>query len=616
MDLVVTIVWVVATVIAVAVVCAKLDLPSPLVLIVVGIIGSYVPFIPVVQLEPEVVLFGLLPPLLYSASLQTSLVDFNANRRSILLLSIGLVAFTAIGIGVLVHQMLPDIGWAAAFAIGAVVAPPDAVAATAIGRRIGLPRRIVTILEGESLLNDATALVALRTALAASVAAGALARDFLLAAGGGVVIGLLFFVVIGFVRKHVSDPVIDSGLSFLTPFAAYVVAEEIHASGVLAVVIAGLLLGHNAPVLQTAQSRIAERLNWRSIAFLLESSVFLLIGLQARTIIGDAASGGVTAGRVIAVCGLTLLGVIVLRLLWVFMARFLLVRPGPDNITGERPPLAYTLLLGWAGMRGVVTLAAAFVIPADTVHRDVLLLIAFTVTAGTLFLQGLSLPWLARRLDVKAPDPAADALSQANLLHQASSAGLALLDSLDEEDPHEVSENIRDRVRRRDNAAWERVGGGEEPPSEIYARRRKLMIDAERERVLEIRSGGTVAHEVVEQVLGMLDVEESMLDYSESERERMRATGEVESHGDNCAHLRQDWGEVDPHTPGQCDDCLEVGSTWVHLRRCLQCGKVACCDSSPLKHSDAHFRHSGHPVMQSAEEGEHWRWCFVDELTG
>ena len=176
MHLVLTLVGIVAVVIAVAGLCSKLDLPSPLVLIVVGVVGSYLPFVPDVQLEPEVVLFGLLPPLLYAAAIQTSLVDFNANRRAILLLSVGLVAFTTVGVAVLVHALLPDLGWPAAFAIGAVVAPPDAVAATAIGRRIGLPRRIVTILEGESLLNDATALVALHTAIAATRGRGLAGR--------------------------------------------------------------------------------------------------------------------------------------------------------------------------------------------------------------------------------------------------------------------------------------------------------------------------------------------------------------------------------------------------------------------------------------------------------
>src|ERR1700712_3784350 len=556
MHLVLTLVGIVATVIVVAGVCSKLDLPAPLVLIVVGVIGSYLRFIPDIALEPPGVLFALPPPLLYAASIQTSLVDFNANRRAILLLSVGLVAFTAVGVAVVVHALIPDLGWGPSFAIGAVVAPPDAVAATSIGRRIGLPRRIVTILEGESLLNDATALVALRTAIAATVAWQVLAGDFLLAAGGGGALGLGFFFGIGLVRKHITDPVIDSGLSFLTPFAAYVAAERIHASGVISVVVAGLLLGHKSPILQTAQSRIAERMNWRSIAFLLESGVFLLIGLQARTIIGDATRGEVTVWRVLALCGATLVAVIVLRMVWVFMARYLLVHPGPDGVTRTKPPWTYTFVLGWAGMRGVVTLAAAFVIPTTIPHRDVLLLVAFTVTAGTLFLQGLSLPWVARRLKVPSPDPGADALARANLLHQASQSGLAELARLEEEDPHSVGETIRDRVRRRDFAAWERIGAGAgETPSETYGRWRKLMIDAERKRVLEGRSTGTVAHEVIDEVLALLDIEESMLDFSHEQRERVRSSGVTGTLEGDCDHLREARPPVDPDTPGECGDC-------------------------------------------------------------
>lgn len=616
MDLVTTLVALVATVLATTAVCRRLDLSPPLVLIVVGIVGSYLPFIPDVQLHPEVVLLGLLPPLLYAAALQTSLVDFNANRRPILLLSVGLVAFTTVGVAVLVHWLVDDLGWAGSFAIGAVVAPPDAIAASAIGRRIGLPRKIVTILEGESLLNDATALVALRTAIGSIVAWQLMLRDFALAAGGGVLVGLVFFVGIGFVRKHVTDPVLDSGLSFMTPFAAYIAAEEIHASGVISVVVAGLLLGHEAPVIQVAQSRIAERMNWRSIAFLLEGGVFLLIGLQARSIIRAAGADPLGVWRIALVCALVLIGVIVLRLLWVFVSRFALVRPGPDE-TGKRPPWSYTFLIGWAGMRGVVTLAAAFVIPIDMPHRDVLLLVAFAVTAGTLFLQGLTLPWFARVLRVPAPDPGADALARANLLHQASQAGLAVLDDLQEEDPHDVSEAIRERVARRDYAAWERVNAsGAETPSEIYARRRRLMIEAERRRVLEIRSTGLVPHEVVTDVLAMLDVEESMLDYSEDERDRVRTAGGAQAHQGGCEDLRADRPPVEPDTPGSCGDCVREGTQWVHLRLCLTCGHVACCDSSPRRHATAHFHDTQHPVIRSAEPGETWRWCYVHELTG
>ena len=617
MHLVFEIVLLVGTVIVVSALAGRVRLPAPLALIAVGIVGSYLSFVPQAQLSSELVLFGLLPPLLYTAALQTSLVDFAQNRIVIGLLSVGLVIFTAAGVGVVVHLLLPGTPWATCFAIGAVVAPPDAVAATSIGRRIGLPRRIVTVLEGESLFNDATALVALRTALAATVAWHQVALGFVMAALGGALVGFAFFLVIAKVRRRITDPMVDSSLSFLIPFAAYATAEEIHvggahASGVIAVVVAGLLLGHKSPILQTAQSRIAERLNWASISFLLEGVVFLLIGLQARWIIGNAGSGSLGWGRVIAVCAATLVAVIVLRLVWVMVARSALVRS-----PGRTPTTANSLLLGWAGMRGVVTLAAAFVIPEGTPHRDVLLLIAFTVTAGTLFIQGLTLPLLARRLEVEGPDPAEDALARASLIHQATQAGLVVLDELEEDDPHDVATILRDRVERRDQAAWERMGASvEETPAEIYNRRRRLMIDAERAKVLEVRSTGTVAHEVVEEVLAMLDVEESMLEYAGDERERIRGAKGGVVVGDRCEDLSAERASVTPETEGQCDDCLASGSTWVHLRMCEACGKVACCDSSPSQHATAHFRESGHPVMRSAEPGEHWRWCFVHELTG
>jgi hypothetical protein len=295
----------------------------------------------------------------------------------------------------------------------------------------------------------------------------------------------------------------------------------------------------------------------------------------------------------------------------------MLVRPGPDGITKVRPPWTYTFLLGWAGMRGVVTLAAAFVIPKTTPHRDVLLLVAFTVTAGTLFLQGLTLPWLARRLKVPSPDPGADALARANLLHQASQAGLGELDRLEEDDPHSVGDTIRDRVRRRDFAAWERIAAGaDETPSETYARWRKMMIDAERKRILEVRSTGTVAHEVVDEVLAMLDIEESMLDFTHEQRERVRSTGVAVTLEGDCDHLREVRPPVEPDTPGECGDCLREGTAWVHLRMCTSCGHVGCCDSSPQRHASVHHEHTDHPVMRSAEPGEDWRWCFVDELTG
>lgn len=606
-------------------VAERIGVPAPFVLIVVGAAASYLPGLPEVRLEPDVVLIGLLPPLLYAGAISTSLVEFNANRRPILLLSVGLVVFTTVGIGALVHTVVPGIAWPAALAIGAVVAPPDAVAALAIGRRVGLPRRVLTILEGESLLNDATALVALRTAIAAGAAGASVSAldvglDFLLAAGGGVLVGGLLFLLVARVRRHVTDPAMDTAISFVVPFAAYVVAEELHASGVLAVVVAGLLLGHQAPVLQTAQSRIAERTNWRSVAFVLENVVFLLIGLQLRWILDDVQQSALPLGRIVAVCLLTLLAVILLRLLWVFPARYLLVRPGADSATGHKPGWASTFLLGWAGMRGVVTLAAAFVIPEDTEHREVLLLIAFTVVAGTLLVQGLSLPWFVRHLDVPVADPLEDALARASLLQQASKAGFAALKEAEtdvlRDNPHGVVDAVKDRIERRNFAAWEQLNttADEESPSELYSRLRLAMIAAERGRVLEVRSSGTVPSGVVSEVLAMLDVEESMLDVAQEVRDEERAAAFAGTGSGSCAHL-----ETSPAVTTAddlvCDDC-HPDERWVALRVCLTCGHVGCCDSSPHRHATEHFHDTAHPVMQSAEAGEQWRWCFVHHVTG
>src|SRR3954453_186776 len=419
-----------AVVIAVAGASERFGLPAPLILVALGAVGSFLPFVPEVPLSSEVVLVGLLPPLLYSTALQTSLVDFNHNRRPILLLSIGLVAFTTVGVAVVVHAFIPEINWAAAFALGAIVAPPDAVAATSIARQVGMPRRIVTILEGESLLNDATALVALRTSIVAGASFSVLAitGQFLLAAVGGTLVGLVMYAAVGWVRKHVTDPVLDTSVSFATPFLAYVAAESVHASGVLAVVIAGLLLGHRAPVLQTASSRIAERLNWRTISFLLENAVFLLIGLQVRWILADVRDSGVNPGVVVAACLVTFLAVVLLRIIWMFPVRFLLVRPTLEDETGERPSWKHTLVVAWAGMRGVVTMAAAFAIPPSFPNREVLILVAPVVTAGTLFVQGLTLPWLVRRLRLAAPDAREDALARAALFQKATAAGLERLE--------------------------------------------------------------------------------------------------------------------------------------------------------------------------------------------
>lgn len=406
----------------------RLNWSPPLCLVLVGVAASFVPGVPDYHLEPEVVLVGLLPPLLYATAIRTPLFDFRANRVPIAALSVGLVVFTTLVVGWVVWLIVPGIPLAAGFALGAVVAPPDAVAATAVARRVGMPRRIVRILEGESLLNDAAALVGLRTAIAAiagAVSLGEVGGDFLLAAGGGAVVGLLVGWAANLLRRRLTDPVADTAWSFVIPFVAYLPAEAIHGSGVLAVVVAGVIVGHQMPRMLSGPSRLASRLNWRTIQFLLENVVFLLIGLQVRRIVEEVGDAGLSAWSLALICAGVLAATILTRVLWVFGYGFVSrLRPG------VRTPWSYFTVISWAGMRGVVTLAAAFVLPDDTPQRGVLVLAAFVVVAGTLLLHGMTLPGLVRRLRLPPPNPAEDALQEAALLHDMTSAGLAKLEEL------------------------------------------------------------------------------------------------------------------------------------------------------------------------------------------
>ncbi|RUQ20866.1 Na+/H+ antiporter [Kocuria sp. HSID16901] len=592
----------------------RLRLPAPMVLIVLGALASFLPFVPEIQLSPEIVLFGLLPPLLYSTAIHTSIIDIRANIASVASLSVALVVVTTLAVGAMVHTIAPDIGWPVALALGAVVAPPDAVSASAVARRIGLPRQIVTVLEGESLLNDATALVALRAATAAiggAVTAGGIGLEFLVAAGGGVLVGLAVAFVVIWVRKFIHDALIDMGMSFVVPFAAYLIGESVEASGVISVVVAGLLIGHKAPIVQTASSRITERLTWSTVAFLLEHAVFLLIGLQAASIISGV-DDGMSLPAVIGFCAAVLGTVIVVRVIWVCARQGIRnFRVSPEN----RQPWSHALVTSWAGMRGVVTIAAVFVIPPSVPHYDILVLAALTVVLGTLYVQGLTLPLLTRLLKVKPADPAEDALARATLIHKAGEAGMKELEDCTTQESPGVLETIRERIDERSFAAWERLSTtpGHEAPSDAYARIRRRMIAAERARVIAIRGKGKFPSHVLQDVLNTLDYEESMLETPvEPSAEPFAAIGSRE--GGYCDELAAYPSQASPEAP-VCQQCIEEGTHAVALRMCLECGDIACCDSSTGKHASEHFHRTGHPVMQSAEPGESWRWCYVHRLT-
>jgi CPA1 family monovalent cation:H+ antiporter len=614
----------------VAIVCAgsalgrKINVSVPLLLVLAGVVCSFLPFVPTIELNPELVLIGLLPPLLYAAALQTSLFDIGSNRRAIGLLSVGYVIFGTVAIGFVVAWLFPEIPLAAAMALGAVVAPPDAVAATAIARKVGMPRRIVTILEGESLVNDATALVCLRAAIAAiagTVSAAAIAGGFLLAAGGGLAVGIAAAYVLTGLRKRIRNVAINTSTSLVAPLVAYLPAEAIHSSGVLAVVVTGLIMGTKAPSMPNGAARLSQRSNWHTVQFLLENSVFLLIGLQVRTIIDGVQGDSLGQSRIWIGCAVVLLAVLVLRPVWVFPATYL-----PRLIPAVRrkdpaPPWQFAAIVSWAGMRGVVTLAAVLVLPEGLEHRSVLILMALVVVGGTLTLQGFTLPALVRLLRVKGPDPREDALNQASLMQLATAAGVQRLQELrSDDDPPEVVAMLKRRTQERGLAAWERLGrpsAEAATPSQRYAQLRLAMLDAERAKVLELRRGGEYAHEVLAGVLDRLDVEESMLDASLEEPDAGGGGGGegIARPGGVCPHLES---APDPAVPAGafCAACDREGTTTVHLRMCVHCGNVACCDSSPGTHAYKHFQATGHPVMRSIEPDEDWRWCYADELLG
>lgn len=620
MELALILIACVAVIVFVSTFAGKVGTSAPLLLTVLGIALSYLPGFPGIEINNEVVMLGLLPPLLYTAALHTSLIDLRANLRNISMLSVGLVVFTAVGVGLLLHWLI-GIPLPLAIAFGGVVAPPDAVAATAVARTIGLPKQLVMILEGESLFNDATALVIVRmglVAMAATVSPLEVGLQFLWAAGAGAAIGVGAMFLIRTVRGRLHSVVGDTALSFICPWIAYLPAEELHASGVMATVICGVLLGHQAYAFQSAASRLAERTTWTTVQYLLENGVFLLIGLQAKSIIQGVDGLHLGWDTIIGVSAATLATIIVLRPLWMVLSL-----PWWRAETGWRGRLRVAMVSGWAGMRGVVTLAAVLSIPEDAPLRPLLVLLALVVVAGTLLLQGYTLPLVARLAGIAGDDPREEALQRALVVERAVDAGNHALESADTSGvAPEVVTALRNLGERRRNLGWERLGGESsvESDSAAYRRLRSLMLDAERAKLLKIRSAGQISSDVLDSVLSDVDLEEAMLtSLQERAKPPSDATLRAPEHVRGaCAHLDEagDGLSVRPLTPAGCAECLSEHEPWMHLRICLECGHVGCCDSSPGRHASAHFESTGHPVMRSFEPGEEWRWCFVDSLVG
>jgi CPA1 family monovalent cation:H+ antiporter len=393
-----------------AILSSKYRFPFPIVLVICGTAISMVPGLPVIELRPDVVFIIFLPPLLYGAAWNTSWHDFRAAIRPITLAAFGLVLFTTIAVAACAHMMIPGISWPLAFLLGAIVSPPDAVAATSITKGLGLHPRIITILEGESLINDASGLVAYKYALAA-VAAGNFvlwqaSLNFLMVAAGGILVGLAIAYVMYKVHKNfVCDPLIEATLTFLTPFTSYLLAEHFQFSGVLAIVATGLYLSYRSGEIFTHQSRIMTTSVWEVVIFILNGLVFILIGLQLRRVIEGLSEYPVSS---LAVWGLAVsLVVIAVRFIWVYPSA-MLPRVLSKRIR-EREPFdpRNMVVFGWAGMRGVVSMAAALALPltmadgTEFPYRNLVIYLTFCVIVSTLVFLGLTLPWIIRVMKIK-----------------------------------------------------------------------------------------------------------------------------------------------------------------------------------------------------------------------
>ncbi|HEV7655030.1 MAG TPA: Na+/H+ antiporter [Mycobacteriales bacterium] len=511
-------------------VARRLRIPVPVVLVLAGLAYAALPGRNV-GLEPDLVLAVIIPPLLYSAAIEASLVDIRASRRPVASLSVGLVLATAFTVGGLLQLIVPGLPFAAALALGAAVAPPDPVAALGVARRAGLPPRLMTLVEGEGLLNDATALTVYQVAVASVAGAGFsllhASGQFALAALGGIAVGLLIAWLSRQLYRRLDDSLLETVVSLATPFAAYLAAEEVHASGVLAVVVAGLLISHSSPTVISAATRLQALSVWRLVALLLEGLVFLLIGQQVPVVLGGL--DDITPGRTVLACVLTLAGVLLVRPLWLYLLVHL-----PGRMLGENAAALggrELIALSWAGTRGVITLAAAFALPLTTGDgrplpgRELMLLCAYLVVLVTLVGQGLTLGPILRLLGLR-DDRAGRLRARGEARVAAAEAALRQLDDLSAgaDFDADVLERVRQDNERRLHRRKERLrlldradvdeADGVGPGLEV-AELRRAMIEAERRELLRRRDSGQLRDADLRTLQRELDHEERLLSRSE-----------------------------------------------------------------------------------------------------
>jgi len=545
-------------IVAVTALAPRAGVAAPLVLVLVGVGVSFLPWVPAIEIEPEWILAGVLPPLLYSSAVSLPAMDFRRDFSAISGLSVILVIISAGLMGAVFTWLIPGIPLATGIALGAIVSPTDAVA-TSIVKRLGAPPRVVTVLEGEGLLNDASALVLLRAAIAASAATvslGEVARDFLWAVAFAVVCGLVVGRVGLTVRARLRNVPLSTAVSFVVPFLAYVPAEELGASGLVAVVTAGLVTGSGAARHLTPQDRISETSNWRTVETLLEGAVFLGMGLELFALVEDVLHVHGSVWDAVGVAAVGAVGVLVIRAAFVLPLLKTLARRREhgermremlegmqDRIAArsleaaaqERTERFRTrigraladidylssaplgrdegVLLVWAGMRGVVTLAAAQSLPADTPQRSFLVLVAFVVAAGTLLVQGSTLPWVVRRLGLASGTTGRETAGMAALFDVVEGAGLRALDDdgLRRPDGSRYDPGVVARVRT--DIVRELAVQGEDAaePAEQQAQYLELRlrtISAQRAALLAARSSGVHDSRQLGSALDLLDAEQ------------------------------------------------------------------------------------------------------------
>ena len=504
-----------------ALLARKLHIPYPILFVIGGLLLGSIRGLPPVRLNPELVFLFFLPPLLFPAALFTSWRDFRLNLRPISLLAIGLVLFTTVIVAYLAQYFL-HLPLAAGFVLGAIISPPDAIAATAIAERLKVPRRIVTILEGESLVNDATALVAYRFAIAAVLSGSfSLAHatgQFFFVGIGGILIGLAVGWLAQQFHKRVDDAPIEITVSLLTPFVAYLLAERLGVSGVLAVVVAGLYLGRRMPELLTFKTRLQGGPVWEMVEFLLNGFVFILIGLQLPEVLHALAGHDIPIHRLVWFALVISVAVIAIRLLWVFPAAYvprLLFKSIRDR--DPYPSWRHVTLIGWTGMRGVVSLAAALALKETFPGRDLILFLTFTVILVTLVVQGLSLPLVIRWLGVK--DDGSMEIEEREARLKANQAALARLNEIGEREPakadalQRLRTEYEDHIRQVEGAEFKNAGSPLRLFSSEFERLSHEALQVERRTILKLRNEDAIADEVLRRIQRDIDLAEARLQH-------------------------------------------------------------------------------------------------------